>query len=84
MPDWVNGAPTPQNTAGALGAAVDGMLAEEVALHEDALVALPAHLTYVEAVTIPCAGVTAWNSLFVEGGLRAGDSVRPMLLTVHS
>lgn len=58
------------------------MLAEEVVLHEDALVALPAHLSYVEAATIPCAGVTAWNSLFVEGGLR--DSVRLMLLTVHS
>lgn len=75
FPDWVNGAPTPQNTAGALGAAVDGMLAEEVVLHEEALVAIPAHLTYAEAATIPCAGVTAWNSLFVEGGLRAGDSV---------
>jgi len=75
FPDWVYGAPTPQNTAGALGAAVDGMLAEEVVLHEDALVAIPSHLTYVEAATIPCAGVTAWNSLFVEGGLRAGNSV---------
>ena len=32
-------------------------------------------ISYVEAATIPCAGVTAWNSLFVEGGLRAGDSV---------
>ena len=75
FPDWVYGAPTPQNTVGALGAAVDGMLAEEVVLHEDALVAIPSHLSYVEAATIPCAGVTAWNSLFVEGGLRAGDSV---------
>ncbi len=75
FPDWVYGAPTPQNTAGALGAAVDGMLAEEVVLHEDALVAIPSHLTYVEAATIPCAGVTAWNSLFIEGDLRAGDSV---------
>ncbi len=75
FPDWVNGAPTPQNTASALGAAVDGMLAEEVVLHENALVSIPAHLSYVEASTIPCAGVTAWNSLFVEGGLRAGDSV---------
>ncbi len=75
FPDWVNGAPTPQNTANALGAVVDGMLAEEVLVHEEALVAIPAHLSYVEAATLPCAGVTAWNSLFVEGGLRAGDSV---------
>ncbi|PRC92804.1 zinc-dependent alcohol dehydrogenase family protein [Solimicrobium silvestre] len=75
FPEWINGNPTTQNTAGALGAAVNGMLAEEVILSEDALVAIPKHLTYVEAATIPCAGVTAWNSLFVEGGLRAGDSV---------
>ncbi len=75
FPDWANGAPTPQNTANALGAVVDGMLAEEVLVHEEALVAIPAHLSYVEAATLPCAGVTAWNSLFVEGGLRAGDSV---------
>lgn len=51
------------------------MLAEEVVLQEDALVAMPAHLSYAEAATLPCAGVTAWNALFVEGGLRAGDSV---------
>ncbi|OIQ99401.1 alcohol dehydrogenase [mine drainage metagenome] len=75
FPDWIYGAPTAQNTAGALGAAVDGMLAEEVVLHENALVAIPSHLTYVEAAAIPCAGVTAWNSLFVEGGLRAGNNV---------
>jgi NADPH:quinone reductase-like Zn-dependent oxidoreductase len=51
------------------------MLAEEVVLHEEALVAIPAHLSYAEAATLPCAAVTAWNALFVEGGLRAGDSV---------
>lgn len=75
FPKWIHGAPTPQNTADALGAAVDGMLVEEKVLHESALVAMPEHLGYVEAATLPCAGVTAWNSLFVEGALRAGDSV---------
>lgn len=75
FPEWINGAPTPQNTAGALGGAVNGMLAETVVLHENALVSIPAHLTYAEAATIPCAGVTAWNSLFVEGKLKAGDSI---------
>lgn len=75
FPEWLHGAPTLQNTANALGGSVDGMLAEHVVLHEEALVAMPAHLGYVEAATLPCAGVTAWNALFVEGGLRAGDSV---------
>lgn len=75
FPEWIAGSPTPQNTAGALGALVDGVLAEEVVLQEEALAAIPGHLTYAEAAAIPCAGVTAWNSLFVEGGLRPGDSV---------
>lgn len=75
FPNWVDGAPTARKTADSLGGAVDGMLAEEVVLHEEALVAIPAHLSYAEAATLPCAAVTAWNALFVEGGLRAGDSV---------
>jgi NADPH:quinone reductase-like Zn-dependent oxidoreductase len=75
FPEWVQGEPTPQNTAGALGGARDGMLAEKVLLHEEALVAIPGHLSYVEASTIPCAGVTAWNALFVEGKLKPGESV---------
>lgn len=75
FPDWINDAPTPQFTSRALGAVANGMLAEEVVLHEQAWVTIPAHMDYVEASTLPCAGVTAWNALFVEGGLRAGDSV---------
>ncbi len=75
FPDWIYGAPTAQNTAAALGGVVDGMLAEEIVSHEDALVAIPLHLSYAEAAAMPCAGVTAWNALFVEGGLRAGNSV---------
>jgi len=75
FPEWVQGEPTQQNTAGALGGARDGMLAEEVVLHEEALAAIPEHLSYAEASTIPCAGVTAWNALFVEGRLKPGDSV---------
>lgn len=75
FPEWNQGEPTPQNTGSALGGASDGMLAEEVVLHEDSLVAVPEHLSHIEAATIPCAGVTAWNALFVEGRLKPGDSV---------
>lgn len=75
FPEWIQGEPTLENTGHALGGTRDGMLAEEVVLHEDALVAIPEHLSYVEASTIPCAGVTAWNALFVEGNPKPGDSV---------
>ena len=75
FPDWIDGSPTPSNTKATMGADRDGVLAEQVVLHEDALVAIPEQLSYTEAATLPCAGVTAWNALFVEGQLKAGDSV---------
>lgn len=75
FPDWLSGEPTPRTTAQALGGAVDGVLAEETVLHEEALVAIPRHLDFVQAATLPCAGVTAWNTLFVQGQLKPGSSV---------
>ncbi len=75
FPNWIDGVATGQKTGAALGGSVDGMLAEEVVASEDGLVAIPAHLSYAEAATQPCAGVTAWNALFATGGLKAGDSV---------
>ena len=51
------------------------MLSEIVVTDAEGLVAIPAHLTYEEAATLPCAGVTAWVGLFKRGGLEAGDFV---------
>jgi NADPH:quinone reductase-like Zn-dependent oxidoreductase len=39
------------------------MLAQYKVLPEYALVAIPSHLSYEEASTLPCAAVTAWNGL---------------------
>lgn len=75
FPNWIDGEPTPAKTTGSLGAVADGVLGEEIVLHEDALVAMPAHLDFVEAATLPCAAVTAWNTLFVAGALKPGQSV---------
>lgn len=58
-----------------LGGTIDGMLAEEVILHEDGLVKIPDHLTFEEAACLPCAAVTAWNGLVTRGGLQRGESV---------
>lgn len=60
----------------ALGSPLDGMLAEYVTLYEDGLVSIPPDLSYEEAASFPCAGVTAWHSLFHAGRpLKAGDTV---------
>jgi NADPH:quinone reductase-like Zn-dependent oxidoreductase len=73
--DWLDGRPVASTGASAMGGAVDGMLAEHVTLHEDGVLHIPAHLSFEEAATLPCAALTAWNGLFTWGGLRAGDHV---------
>ena len=70
--------PVPSSSAGmmvgspptrwrALGGALDGVLAEEVVLAERGLVHVPAHLSFEEAATLPCAAVTAWHALIEKG-----------------
>lgn len=75
FPDWIDGEPTPARTHDSFGAQIDGVLAEQFVAHEDALVAIPAHLDYAQAATLSCAGITAWNAMFVEAALKPGDSV---------
>jgi len=71
---WIDGAP-PKNRA-ALGAPLDGTLAEFVSLHEDGWVAIPSSLSFEQAATLPCAGPTAWNALFGAGTpIKPGDTV---------
>ena len=76
FPHWTDGGPTPAKVRHALGGDIDGMLAEEVILHEDALVKIPPQLSFVEASTMPCAGVTAWNAIFESSNdIKPGDTV---------
>lgn len=74
FPHWQDG-PFGVDRAAQLGGSLDGTLAEYVVLPEDALVPIPAHLSYEEAATLPCAGVTAWNALTGGQPLKAGDDV---------
>ncbi len=74
MQNWFDGPPTPDKVRGALGGDVDGMLAEYVVLNEAGLVAIPEHLSFQEAATLPCAAVTAWNAL-AAGDLKPGGTV---------
>ena len=76
FPHWIDGAPTPDKVRHGLGGDIDGMLAEEVILHEDALAKIPAPLSFIEAATMPCAAVTAWNAIFVSSNnVKPGDTV---------
>ncbi len=75
MQRWLAGGPDDQKSASAMGGAIDGMLAEQVCLNAEGLVQIPEHLSFEEAASLPCAAVTAWNALFVSGGVKPGDSV---------
>jgi NADPH:quinone reductase-like Zn-dependent oxidoreductase len=75
MQRWIEGPVDDFKGNSALGGAVNGMLSEQVLLSAEGLVHIPAHLSFEEAATLPCAGVTAWNALFRSGGLKSGETV---------
>jgi NADPH:quinone reductase-like Zn-dependent oxidoreductase len=72
---WIDGPPSAEALASDRGGSPGGMLSELIISHEDALVSIPAHLTYEEAATLPCAAVTAWVGLFKRGNLQPGQFV---------
>src|SRR5579884_434524 len=61
---WTEGEIDDEKSTSAMGGAIDGMLAEQVCLSAEGLVHAPAHLSFEEAATLPCAALTAWNALF--------------------
>jgi len=75
MQNWIEGAPSAEKQRGALGGDIDGMMAEYVVLDQNGLVEIPVHLTWEEAATLPCAGVTAWNAVVHAGHVKPGDTV---------
>jgi NADPH:quinone reductase-like Zn-dependent oxidoreductase len=69
---WLAG-PASAQTGPALGAPpAKGMLAEYVTLPDYGVVPLAKSLSFEEAATLPCAGVTAWNAL-----MEGAPPVRP-------
>jgi len=74
MQNWIEGPPTAAKTKGALGGDIDGMLSEFVVLKAAGVVAIPDHLSFAGASTLPCAAVTAWNAL-ATANLKPGDTV---------
>jgi NADPH:quinone reductase-like Zn-dependent oxidoreductase len=75
MQTWLDGTVDRQKFNSAMGGAIDGVLSEFRVFHEDGLVRVPDSLSFVEAATLPCAGVTAWHALFEEAPAKPGDTV---------
>lgn len=72
---WLTGPFRREYQALALGGALPGMLAEYVVLGEQGVVAVPAHLDFAQAATLPCAGLTAWHALVAMGKITAAETV---------
>lgn len=73
---WTDGEPSADKSKTAIGAGgADGILREFAVFDEEAIVRAPKHLSFAEAAALPCAAVTAWNSLVVSGKVKRGDTV---------
>ena len=75
---WIGGRMEAACLRSDLGGSMDGMLTEFALLHEEGVVAIPAHLSFEEAATLPCAAVTAWVSLMERARVTAGETVLTM------
>jgi NADPH:quinone reductase-like Zn-dependent oxidoreductase len=69
------GRPTRRTIGATLGGPIDGALQEIMLLPENGIVPAPAYMSHNQASTLPCAGVTAWSALAVQGELEPGDTV---------
>ncbi len=72
---WLDGRIEAKYHEAALGGSIDGMLAEIVILPADGVVTSPRNWSHEQTATLPCAGLTAWNSLVEGQQIRAGSTV---------
>jgi NADPH:quinone reductase-like Zn-dependent oxidoreductase len=72
---WIGGPMIAEYHGASIGMTLDGVLAEYVAVDENAIVTLPAYLSFEEAATLPCAAVSAWSALTFGEPLRPGQTV---------
>ncbi|WP_162939845.1 NAD(P)-dependent alcohol dehydrogenase [Neorhizobium sp. NCHU2750] len=76
MPGWVEGPITPAKKATSLGGqTMDGVLTERIVVPSNSIVRIPDAMTFEEAATLPCAGVTAFSALFERRPLQPGETV---------
>jgi NADPH:quinone reductase-like Zn-dependent oxidoreductase len=73
--DWAEGRPPMSGFTTVPGDGVDGFAREAITAPTNWFTHAPTGYSHAEAATLPCAALTAWRGLVVEGGLKAGDTV---------
>ena len=74
FPNWVDGPPK-YELLSFIGDNEDGYASEIIAIPETAITKIPNNLSFSEAATLPCAGLTAWRALVDEGHLKKDETV---------
>ncbi len=72
---WLSGPIREHLRTGVLGGPRDGVMQELMVLSEEGVVRAPRGYDAVQAATLPCAAVTAWNAVVQQGHVKAGDVV---------
>jgi NADPH:quinone reductase-like Zn-dependent oxidoreductase len=76
MTGWVDGPITPAKQATSLGGqSMNGVLTQQIVVPADSIVRIPDTMTFEEASTLPCAGVTAFAALFERRPIQPGETV---------
>lgn len=75
FPDWQAGPPSIAVLRRVTGETAPGVLQDVMVASADAFIRIPEHLGFIEAATLPCAALTAWRAVVVEGQVKAGDRV---------
>ncbi len=75
FPNWMDGLPSLKKTMPISGETLDGYLTEMSVISANSVTAIPKGYSFAEAATLPCACLTAWRGLVVEGKIKAGDKV---------
>lgn len=75
FPHWFGGARDAAAGRGTYGTQADGWLTSYKVVDEESLVSVPDYLSWEQAATLPCAAVTAWNSLQQSRSVLPGETV---------
>jgi NADPH:quinone reductase-like Zn-dependent oxidoreductase len=72
---WLDGPVTAESRNRPLGGPLPGVLQQKMLLDADGVSKFPEHLSFEEAATLPCAGLTAWRAVTIEAPAGQGDTV---------
>ena len=72
---WLSGPIKAESRNKPLGGPLSGVLQQHMLLDADGVSKFPAHLSFEEAATLPCAGLTAWRAITIEAPVGPGDTV---------